>query len=326
MCCKDDEVSQCVEADSPYILEIPAHFPAIDFPEDNELTVKRVELGRRLFYDTRLSADNTISCASCHHQELAFSDGLRVSEGIEGRLGKRNAPTLGNVVYQERLFGEGGVPNLEIQILAPIGDENEFAHDVVQIESDLRSDATLNGLSKLAYNREIDIYVITRAISCFERTMITGNSRYDQFLNEGLELTEEEEVGRELFFGEQLKCGTCHSGHNFTDGGFHNIGLYLTYEDEGRYRITNDEADKGKFKTPTLRNIELTAPYMHNGSIGTLEEVVEHFNSGGLGHENQSELVVPLELTEQEKSQLLAFLKSLTDNEFINNPQLKPIN
>lgn len=325
-CKKEDEVKCEPAVDDPFNLVLPSHFPPIEFPEDNELTEKRVELGRRLFYDTRLSADNSISCGSCHHQASAFTDNLSISEGIESRIGFRNSPTLGNVAYQERLFGEGGVPNLEIQILAPIGDENEFDHDVEIIEAELQADPILNNLSLIAYDRDIDIYTITRAIACFERTMITGGSPYDEYVLGEESLTEDALAGMELFFSEELACGTCHSGHNFTDGGFHNIGLYEIYEDAGRFRITNDEEDKGKFKTPSLRNIEKTYPYMHNGSIQTLEEVIDHFSTGGLGHINQSELVVPLELTGLEKSQLLAFLTSLTDLEFLMNSELTPLN
>ncbi len=311
--------------DDSFYLDLPSHFPPISFPEDNALTKSRVELGRRLFYDTRLSADNTLSCASCHLQRAGFTDQKPLATGIKNRVGKRNAPTLGNVAYQDRLFLEGGVPNLEIQILAPIGDENEFDHDVTVIENDLRADPILNDLSLKAYGKEINIYTITRAIAAFERTLITGNSRYDQFLQGDLELTEEENLGMNLFFSEKLACGTCHSGHNFTDGGFHNIGLYEEYEDEGRFRITNDETDIGKVKTPSLRNVEVTAPYMHNGSIKSLENVIEHFDSGGLGHRNQSEIIVSLNLTDKEKSALIAFFKTLTDHEFLNNPDYGPV-
>jgi len=324
--CKKDEGVKCESTDAPFNLILPSHFPPIEFPEDNELTEKRVELGRRLFYDTRLSGDNSISCGSCHGQASAFTDNLAISEGIEGRVGFRNSPTLGNVAYQERLFGEGGVPNLEIQILAPIGDENEFDHDVSFIETELQADPILNNLSLIAYDRDIDIYAITRAISCFERTMITGGSAYDKHVLGEESLSEDALAGMELFFSDELACSTCHSGHNFTDGGFHNIGLYEIYADEGRFRITSDVGDKGKFKTPSLRNIDLTYPYMHNGSIQTLEQVINHFSSGGISHVNQSELVVPLDLTVSEKDQLLAFLKSLTDVDFLINPDLAPLN
>ncbi|MFK7757800.1 MAG: cytochrome-c peroxidase [Flavobacteriales bacterium] len=324
--CKKANSVHGEDIDRPISLELPDHFPPVIFPEDNALTEKRIELGRRLFYDTRLSRDNSLSCASCHLQEASFTDQLNVSEGIEGRLSHRNAPTLGNVAYQSRLFVEGGVPNLEIQVLSPIGDPNEFDHDVNIIEADLKADPLLNSLSQTAYNRNIDMYVVTRAIASFERTMITGNSKYDHFLLGQAQLTSHEELGRSLFFGSELNCSTCHDGHNFTDGNYHNIGLYEEYEDEGRFRITNDESDKGKMKTPSLRNVELTAPYMHNGSIETLDQVLEHFISGGENHTNKSHLVVPLNLSAAEKSALLAFLKTLTDYEFINNPKFQPLN
>lgn len=306
-------------------LKIPSHFPAIDFPEDNLLTAHRVELGRRLFYDTRLSQDHSKSCGSCHLQNLAFTDGIKVSEGIQKRKGKRNAPSLGNVAYQKRLFGEGGVPNLEIQVLSPIGDENEFDHDVNIIERDLQADSTLSALSRKAYNREIDMYVVTRAIAAFERTLISGNSKYDQYLEKKINLTPQEESGRQLFFSDALNCATCHSGHNFTDGLFHNIGLYESYEDQGRFKITHDKNDLGKFKTPSLRNVELTAPYMHDGSLGTLEQVIEHFNSGGESHKNKSSDIHSLNLNEIEQKALLAFLHTLTDYDFISNPNFGPI-
>jgi len=324
-CKKSNNLSE-EELDRLVSLELPDHFPPVVFPEDNALTEKRIELGRRLFYDTRLSRDNSLSCSSCHLQEAAFTDQLTVSEGIEGRLSHRNAPTLGNVAYQERLFAEGGVPNLEIQVLSPIGDPNEFDHDVNVIEADLQADPVLNSLSQMAYDRNIDMYAVTRALASFERTMITSNSKYDQFLTGKATLTAQEEMGRSLFFSSELNCGTCHSGHNFTDGNYYNIGLYEEYEDEGRFRISNDESDKGKMKTPSLRNVELTAPYMHNGSIETLEQVVEHFSSGGEDHINKSDLVVPLNLSTSEKSALLAFLTTLSDHEFINNPKFQPLN
>ncbi len=325
-CCKPTEPLCPEPLDKAITLDLPAYFPSINFPEDNALTEKRVELGRRLFYDTRLSSDGTVSCGSCHSQDLAFSDGLIVSEGVENRMGFRNAPSLGNVAYQERLFAEGGVPNLEIQALAPIGDENEFDHDVNIIEADLQADEVLNNLSQTAYDREIDIYVVTRALAAFERTLITANSKYDKVMQGQATFTDEEELGRTLFYSEELACGTCHSGHNFSDGDFHNIGIYETYEDEGKFRITNEVEDIGKFKTPSLRNVELTAPYIHNGSVQTLEEVIEHFNSGGMNHENQSELIVPLNLTDNEKSALISFLVTLTDEEFIINPDFNALN
>jgi len=324
-CQKEKIEEECAAVDETFTVIVPDHFPPLPVPADNPLTEARVELGRRLFFDTRMSRNNTISCATCHLQSAAFTDNLAVSVGMDGLLTERNAPSLGNVAYQPRLFAEGGVPNLEIQVLAPIAAENEFDHDVVSIEADLQLDDVLNELSLRAFNRPIDIFTITRSLASFQRTMITGNSRYDQYLTGQVELNESELRGLELFFSDELNCSTCHNGHNFTDGDYHNIGLEEVYADEGRFRITSDENDKGKFKTPSLRNIEKTAPYMHNGSIETLEQVIEHFNTGGLGHQNQSPLVESLSLTDQDKLDLISFLNSLTDESFLNNPEFGPL-
>jgi cytochrome c peroxidase len=324
-CIQDTDFLDPLE-DELYSLELPAGFPEPDIPADNELTNLRIELGKRLFFDTRLSRDLTVSCGSCHLQEIAFTDGLALSQGIEGRIGPRNAPTLTNVVYNERFFMDGGVPSLELQVLAPIHDENEMDFAILEVLERLQEDANLSKLSLAAYGRKLDTYVLTRAIASFERTIISGNSPYDQYQFGGDEdaLTSAEIRGKDLFFSDETNCGTCHTGFNLTDNDYHNIGLYVEYEDPGRWRITNDDADHGKFKVPTLRNVALTAPYMHDGSIGTLEEVIDFFAEGGVGHANQSELVAPMALSEQDKEDLVAFLESLTDQEFIENPTFKP--
>jgi cytochrome c peroxidase len=181
-------------------------------------------------------------------------------------------------------------------------------------------------MAKKAYDRDtLDAWVITRALASFQRILISGNSRYDQYAFQEKEeaLTSEEKRGMELFFSEKTQCSSCHSDFNFSDGGFHNIGLYKSYDDPGRERITNQAEDHGKFKTPTLRNIELTAPYMHDGSLTTLEEVIEHFNSGGINHQNLDPRVKALNLSQTEQSELIAFLKSLTDEEFVSNPEFE---
>lgn len=312
--------------DQSVTLELPVGFPSPIFPEDNEPTKLRIELGKALFFDTRLSRDFTISCGSCHFQNLAFTDGKILAEGIEDRKSLRNAPTLTNVAYNDRFFMDGGVPSLELQVLAPIHDKNEMDFAILEVLERLNEDVHLTKLAMSAYGRDLDPFVLTRAIASYERTFISGNSRYDQyhFQNDSGALSSEEVRGMDLFFSEETNCGSCHTGFNFTDKLYHNIGLYEVYEDPGRERISYDKADVGKFKVPTLRNVELTGPYMHDGSVETLEEVVDFFASGGVGHENQSPLVRPLDLTEQNKSDLVAFLRSLTDLEFIENPTLNP--
>ena len=317
------------ENDIPVLEEktivIPDGFPEMIFPVDNEYSRARWELGKKLFYDPILSRDSSISCASCHFAEKAFSDTVAFSLGVDGAIGTRNAPTLANVGYHPYFTREGGVPTLEMQILVPIQEHNEFDFNIVLIVERLQLDATYREMSKTAYERELDAFVITRAISTFERSMISGNSRYDQyfFQNQSNVLSEAEIRGMDLFFGEKTGCSNCHNDFNFTNYEFENNGLYEDYPDPGRFRLTGDENDRAKFKVPTLRNIELTAPYMHDGSIGTLEEVISHYETGGNNHPNKSDLIQPFTLTETERSELILFLKTLTDETFVNNPLYK---
>lgn len=316
-------VVDAIETPVLYDLKIPAGFPAPPLDEDNPLTVESVELGRKMFFDKRFSRDGTVSCATCHIASSGLADNLVVSLGVDGALGERNAPTLANIVYQDRYFYDGGVPTLELQILAPIHNELEMDFKILDLVDLLNKDEELVALSKKVYGRDkIDPFVITRAISNYERIMISGNSAYDRYFYQGdvNALSEQEIRGMNLFNSEELQCATCHSGFNFTDNDYHNIGLYEEYEDSGRERISFDANDAGKFKVPTLRNIGLTAPYMHDGSIATLEEVVDFLDTGGLAHPNKSDLIVPLNLTSDEKEDLLAFLNSLTDIDFVNNP------
>lgn len=319
-------VSSCQEDDNLegtdiFQLEIPSGFPDIPFPQDNSYTYDRWLLGKELFFDTRLSKDNNVSCASCHQTQLAFSDDVAFSLGSEGGIGTRNAPTLANVAYHPYYLREGGLPTLEMQVLVPIQEHNEFNSNIVTIAEELSKDESYQYLSSNAYDREIDPYVITRAISTFERTLVSGNSRYDQYENgENLDVLNESEInGMNLFFSSKTDCAQCHGGFNFTNYAFENNGLYLEYADNGRARLTFEEDDVALFKTPTLRNIELTAPYMHDGSIATLEEVIEHYNQGGKAHPHKNHLIRPLNLTAQEKSDLVKFLETLTDHSFIQN-------
>ena len=316
--CKKDEPI------ATYQLDIPSWFPEMEIPEDNQPTQARIALGRKLFYDYGLSADSSISCGSCHDQRMAFAHFESVTPGVDGALGFRNAPTLANVGYAPSFFMDGGVQTLELQSQAPIFSEVEMHSTISNFLQRIDGDAEYKQLFLEAYGREPDAFGISRAIACFERTMISGNSRFDQYEYAGdiTALSESELRGRHLFFSQETNCSSCHEPPLFTNYEFENVGLYLNYADSGRARITHLEADKGKFKIPTLRNIDLTAPYMHDGSIQTLEEVVEHFNSGGVGHPNQTNEVKPLDLSTQEKADIVAFLKTLTDSDFISNYDL----
>ena len=307
------------------LLAVPPGFPAPEFPADNELTSARWALGKKLFYDPVFSRDSTLSCAGCHRAANAFSDTVAFSPGVGGLPGTRNAPTLANIGYHPYFTREGGVPTLEMQILVPIQEHNEFDFNILLIAERLRSDTAYARMSREAYDRDPDAFVITRSIACFERSIISGQSRYDRyfFQGENAALTAAERRGMDLFFSEKTNCTQCHTGFNFTNYAFENNGLYTDYADPGRYRLTELESDRARFKVPTLRNAALTAPYMHDGSLQTLKSVVDHYNSGGKLHPNKSPLIRPLGLTAAEKADLVAFLRCLTDEPFVSNPKFR---
>lgn len=299
-------------------LTVPKGFPEISVPNDNALSLERIALGKRLFYDPILSKDSTISCNSCHFQEYAFADNRSISPGVEERLGKRNSMSLANVAYADVLLREGGVPNLEMQVLVPIQEHNEMDFYIVAVAERMQSDSSYVKQSLEAYNRMPDAFVITRAIASFERTLLSGNSRYDSNI-----LSASEKNGRDLFFSDSLACSSCHGTFLFTNQEMENNGLYEQYPDSGRYVLTRLQEDIGRFKVPSLRNVELTSPYMHDGSLSTLEQVVSHYESGGSNHFNQSNLVKGFNLTSEERASLIAFLQSLTDYEFTQNTLFK---
>lgn len=314
-------VQDPVKKSLPKLMEIPIGFPSINFPEENEFSLERWELGKQLFYDPILSVDSTLSCASCHQPELAFSDDVAFSDGVMGTIGVRNSPSIANVAYHPYYTREGGVSTLETQVLVPIQEHNEFNFNIVLIAERLNQIPNYVDQSMNAYDRKPDPYVITRAISNFERSLLSGNSPYDQYIQNDKEALNDQEIrGMNLFFSDHTQCSSCHSDFNFTNYAFQNNGLYNEYEDVGRFRLTNDSNDIALFKTPSIRNIALTAPYMHDGSIQTLEEVVEHYNAGGKNHKHQDKRVKQLHLTKTEQNDLVQFLKSLTDHTFIKNP------
>jgi len=323
-CQKEDSY---LEPGSPEpLLAVPIGFPNPEFPEGNEFTEARWILGKKLFYDPIMSRDETVSCASCHLAEYAFSDIVPLSPGVENAPGVRNAPSLANVAYHPYFTRDGGVPTLEMQVLVPIQEHNEFDFNIIQIAKRLKADSVYQKLAWEAYNQEPSHYVIARALATFERSIISGNSPYDQyfFQNKKTALSNQEIAGMELFNSERTNCSSCHSGFNFSNYSFQNNGLYEEYADMGRFKLTNIETDRALFKVPSLRNVGVTGPYMHDGSMRTLEEVVAHYNSGGKNHPHKNEMIKPLNLTEEEQVALIAFLHSLTDDDFINNKKFRP--
>ena len=311
-----------VKVGASKFMSIPEGFPAIKFPDGNEFTEVRWQLGKQLFFDPIMSNTYSISCASCHIPQYAFSDTAAFSIGENNLSGRGNSPSLTNIAYHPYFTRAGGVPTLEMQILVPIQEHDEFNTNIVDLAERLKKIPSYVTQAQNAYGREPDPFVITRSIANFERSFISGNSKYDQYQFQGRSkvLNAEEKRGKELFFGNKTNCSACHSGFNFTNYAFENNGLYEVYADSGRLRLTRLEDDRARFKVPSLRNVEVTGPYMHDGSFKTLEQIVAHYNSGGKYHKNKnSNLIKPLGLTNDEQKELVAFLKSLTDYEFITN-------
>ncbi|RYD99946.1 MAG: c-type cytochrome [Sphingobacteriales bacterium] len=307
------------------IMQLPKGFPAMPEPENNRFSLQRWALGKQLFYDKRLSRNNTISCGSCHHAALAFSDSLAFSPGDGNAPGTSNAPSLANIGYHPYFTRAGGVPTLEMQVLVPVQEHNEFNTNLVDVVNKLNADAAYARQAQEAYNRPLDAFVITRALAQFERSFISGNSAFDDYFHKGKQaaLNESEQRGYALFMSTRTNCSGCHSGFNLTNYAFENNGLYLSYSDSGRMRFTQLPEDRAKFKVPSLRNVALTAPYMHDGSINSLEAVIEHYNSGGQAHPSKSNLVQPLHLTSGEKKDIVNFLKSLSDYSFTRDKKFK---
>ncbi|MFT7158260.1 MAG: cytochrome c peroxidase [Parvicella sp.] len=281
----------------------------------------RVELGKQLFYDPILSRDSSVSCATCHKQKLAFTDGLKVGVGIRGQKLTRNSPTLTNVINRPYLLIDGVNPSLESQVLVPISEHKEFDFHVLLAVDRLNKIKKYSTLSIMAYGLEINPKILTSAIAEFERTLVSYNSPYDKYIGGDKNALTASQIRGEDLFLNTLYCAKCHNGSDFTNDALTNNGLYKVYSDIGRMRMTENEKDRAIFKVPTLRNIEVTAPYMHNGSFTSLLDVIRHYEEGGKDNKNQSQLIQPFTLTNQEEIDLVNFLNSLTDTEFLSNPK-----
>ncbi|MFK7971839.1 MAG: cytochrome-c peroxidase [Bacteroidia bacterium] len=343
-CEPDDTPEPCPECppewvvdNTPYKLTAyPSHFgneATFDFfiPDDNPLTIAKVNLGKKLFYDSLLSRDYTVSCSSCHHPDKAFSDPRAISLGVEGRPGTRNAPGLMNVLFGKSFFWDGNTATLEEQALIPIEADFEMDNTVEEVVRRLNADTAYQRLFGVAFGKAPDADGIAKALSSFERILITANTPYDQYvLTRNINvLSREAQRGLALFFDERADCFHCHVTPSiFTDEDFADNGLEFLNGDTGRDLVTGNPDDRGKFKTPTLRNLAFTGPYMHDGRFETLEEVIEHYVSGGANRPTQSPFVRPNVqdslLTDQEKSDLIAFLLALTDSSYNNNPEYMP--
>lgn len=331
-CKKDEEVLPFIP--TPFPLEIPQGFPQMPVPANNPLTLEGVELGRHLFYDERLSGDNTMSCATCHHPSMNFTDTARFSTGITGAIGTRNSMPLINLGWQKFFFWDGRVNSLEEQVLHPVINPIEMNDRWPLVVEELKLDPYYPEMFRKAFGeRGIDSVKVSKALAQFLRTMISGNSRYDKMRRGELVFTTDENLGLEFFNRDKdeansivgADCFHCHGEPMFTDNLFHNNGLDAFFTDLGYGNVTLDPNDNGKFKSPTLRNIALTAPYMHDGRFKTLDEVINHYSIGLVNSPTIDPLMKfvadgGIGLSTIEKNQVKAFLLTLTDNDFATNP------
>lgn len=338
--CKKDKVESIP---TPYELKIPSHFTDMPIPEDNPMTVEGVALGRKLFYEKRLSGDNSMACASCHSPETAFSDGNQFSVGIDGIAGSRNSMALINLGWSQVFFWDGRVKTLEEQIILPVEDPIEMHDTWMNVSDKLNASLEYRNMFFEAFGtNEIDSLLSAKAIAQFIRTMISGNSKFDVIykVENNYTLTSEEAdlfatvtaselSGYDLFKDlNGADCAHCHKGPLMQVEGFSNNGLDAVFTDNGRGGITNNPLDNGKFKIPTLRNIAYSAPYMHDGRFANLDEVIDHYSH----HIQISSTLDPLiefsefggvQLDAFEKDLLKQFLLTLSDESFINNPDFK---
>lgn len=287
-------------------------YPTLEYPADNPYNAAAASLGERLFFDPILSLDSSISCGSCHKPELGFATNDRVTPGVGGILGKRNSPSLLNVGFQPYFMREGGVPSLEMQVLVPLGDATEMAHNVVDAARRLNRNTSYKNEFLTVYGDTASPYLVVRALANYERTIVDFSSPFDHFIQgDASALSNEAIKGGKLFYGKAA-CVQCHSGVLLTDYGFANNGTAIVdSSDYGRELLTNESGDRYVFKTPSLRSVQATAPYMHDGSVSTLADVVEQYNTGGANHSYTDSRIEPLDLSVAEKEQLIAFLESL---------------
>jgi cytochrome c peroxidase len=316
-CNKTEQINPISESE---LMSYPDHFPTPHYNfENNEFSTEGFELGKKIFFDKNLSSDQTISCASCHHQQFAFSDaGLPVSEGVEGRLGRRNSPPLFNLIWHKSFMWDGGINHIEIMPIAPFTDHAEMDLEMSEVVDLLNNSPVYRNAFQDVFNSStIDSQKLLFVLTQYMGALVSGNSKYDKVERGETTFSQTELQGQSLF---NAHCASCHTAPLFMDNKFHNNGIEPNIAvDEGRYEITQESNDIGKFKTPSLRNVMLTYPYMHDGKFMNIEEVIEHYSEGINATDNLSPLLPQggFSFTNEEKNALIAFLKTLTDWEFV---------
>jgi len=323
-CRHDMQLAAIPDTSGIISFRVPAGWPQPRYTfQNNKLTQEGFELGRKLFYDTRLSRDNTISCASCHAQFAAFSHlDHPLSHGIDGLFGTRNSPGIFNMAWKPLYFWDGGVINLENQPINPIENPVEMDEKIADVVAELGADAGYRSLFKNTFGDEtVNSQRIFKALAQFMGAIVSANSRYDKYMRgeEGGEMSAQELHGLSLF---RAKCASCHAEPLFTDYSFRNNGLLADpgLNDSGRAHITANAGDRYKFMVPSLRNVDLTRPYMHDGRFYTLDAVLEHYRTGIAGYPNlDPALTGGIAMSDQDKTDIIAFLKTLSDNVFIKD-------
>ncbi|MES1172557.1 MAG: cytochrome c peroxidase [Bacteroidota bacterium] len=294
-------------------------------PLDNPLTEARAQLGKRLFFEKRLSRTGDVSCGTCHRQEFAFSDANAVSTGVDRRKGTRNAPALVNLAWGESFFWDGRVRSLEEQAGKPIEHPDEMDLPLAEAVARIDADTDYATLFAAATGGRPTEVSLRQAIASFVRTLVSGDSPYDRHLRgDDTAFGEAETRGEAIFLSERAGCFHCHPAGMLTNEGFFNNGTTVDGGDTGRQALTGRTGDLGKFKVPGLRNVAASAPYMHDGSVATLEEVVDQYMRGGRGHPATDAQVRAFSLTADEVTDLLAFLRALTDSSFLSDPRFRP--
>ena len=329
-CKKETPTPETVAGLTPYVLQIPSSLPPMVIPASNPMTEEGVALGKQLFFDPILSGDNTMACANCHKQSFAFSDStIQFSIGIDKLPGTRNAMPLVNLGYQKQFFWDGGAADLESQVIGPIQNPVEMHENLNNVLAELNAHPTYPALFKKVFGSDkIGTAMVMKAIAQYERTIISGNSKYDQVKAGTASFTPQEQRGMNWYVDmKKGDCAHCHVlGSTFSDFEYRNTGLDSLTVDKGRGRITLNPTDDGKFKTPSLRNIALTAPYMHDGRFKTLEECIQHYNVGFKYTANLDPNLDNIKkgrLNPADVQDIIAFLNTLTDTEFISNPKFK---
>ncbi|MDP1797896.1 MAG: cytochrome c peroxidase [Planctomycetaceae bacterium] len=299
-------VSFCLSASLLFGAE-PAGLPPVVHPADNPPTPEKIALGKQLYFDPRLSVDDTISCASCHDPAKGWSNSEQFATGVGNLKGGRNSPTVINSAYYKFQFWDGRAKTLEDQALGPIQNPIEMKMTIDEVLPKINKIPGYKEQFQKVFQTDVTAEGIAKAIAAFERTVLSGDAPYDKFkAGDKTALSEAAQRGMKLFFGK-ANCSACHSGPNFSDSAFHNIGLDSA--DEGRMTISKMAGDKGAMKTPTLREIAKTGPYMHNGSLKTLEEVVSHYVKGGNNNPAQDEEIFPLKISKEDETDLVTFMK-----------------